>query len=134
MLSSSTAERRRRAIGTGMFCVVVIVLVLVAVVLINRVLVSPSVSRKTSSDSSLSRSPFDLMGMTQEQVQERLGSPSLDRDRTWQYRTSRGTLVIEFNNDVVVKVRPLVFDLTVITSALSSGLRTPIELDSTGPP
>ena len=110
-------QRQNRDLGQRILASVVIILALVTVAILGRALITSLTSNQTGLASSPNQSPFVLVGMTQMQVQERLGSPSYYEGETWHYDTPKGTFIIEFQNDTAVKIRPLIFDLTAITQA-----------------
>jgi hypothetical protein len=110
-------QRQGRDLGQRILASVVIILALVTVAILGRALITSLTSNQTGLASSPNQSPFVLVGMTQMQVQERLGSPSYYEGETWHYDTPKGTFIIEFQNDTAVKIRPLIFDLTAITQA-----------------
>ncbi len=108
-------QQQSRELGRKILAVVVIALALSTVAFLGRTLISSLTPEQSGLASSPNQSPFVLIGMTQMQVQERLGAPSSYEGETWHYDTPKGTFVIEFHDDTVIKVRPLVFDLTAIT-------------------
>ena len=110
-------RQQGRDLGRKILAAIVIVLALGTVAFLGRALITSLNSDQTDLASSPNQSPFVLIGMTQMQVQERLGSPSYYEGEIWHYDTPKGTFVIEFQSDTAVKVRPLVFDLTAITVA-----------------
>jgi TonB family protein len=61
-----------------------------------------------------------LAGKTQEQLLAEFGPPSLVQDATWYYDTSRGTLRIQFNDDVVWEVHPGDFDLLALPRGVAA--------------
>ena len=108
-------QQHGRDLGQRILAAVIIVLALGTVAFLGKALIVSLTSDQAGLASSSNQSPFVLIGMTQMQVQKRLGSPSYYEGESWHYDTPKGTFVIEFQSDTAVKVRPLVFDLTAIT-------------------
>jgi hypothetical protein len=108
-------RQQGRDLGRRILAAIVIVLALGTVAFLGKALITSLISDQTGLASPPNQSPFVLIGMTQMEVQERLGSPSYYEGEIWHYDTSKGTFVIEFQNDAAIKVRPVVFDLTAIT-------------------
>ena len=62
-----------------------------------------------------------LIGLTETQVRETLGSPSLTQCGVWNYDTASGTVQLHFQDQTVSEVRPPDFEFTAFSEPNPSG-------------
>lgn len=85
-------------------------------------------------------SPRSLLGWSQDEVKEALGTPAIVQGATWIFLTSEGRLRLEFDDDVVSAMQPSDFDVDAVATPdpvpapPTRVLRFPSQSESERPP